>query len=69
MTTALVVDGVLYTIQAPNDVFALDATSGALLWSVQLGGQITANPISYGIDGRQYVAIAADRVVYVFGLP
>lgn len=48
--------------------YALDATSGALLWSVQLGGEVTANPVSYAIDGRQYVAIAADRVMYVFGL-
>jgi alcohol dehydrogenase (cytochrome c) len=49
--------------------YALDALSGKLLWSVQLGGVITANPVSYAVDGRQYVAIAADRVIYVFGLP
>jgi len=49
--------------------YALDATNGALLWNVQLGGEIRANPMTYAIDGRQYVAIAADRVMYVFGLP
>jgi alcohol dehydrogenase (cytochrome c) len=26
--TALVVDGIMYTVQAPNDVIALDATTG-----------------------------------------
>ncbi len=31
-TTALVVDGILYTIQAPNDVVALDAATGRPLW-------------------------------------
>jgi len=31
--TPLVVDGVLYTVQAPNDVVALDAISGEVLWT------------------------------------
>lgn len=31
--TALVVDGVLYTVQAPNDVVALDAVTGRVLWT------------------------------------
>ena len=33
-TTALVVDGVLYTIQAPNDVYALDAVTGRIFWTL-----------------------------------
>ena len=31
--TALVVDGVLYTVQAPNDVVALDAATGRVFWT------------------------------------
>jgi alcohol dehydrogenase (cytochrome c) len=31
-TTPLVVDGVMYTVQAPNDVVALDAASGRVFW-------------------------------------
>ena len=31
--TALVVDGVLYTVQAPNDVVALDAETGRPFWT------------------------------------
>jgi quinohemoprotein ethanol dehydrogenase len=31
--TPLVVDGVMYTIQSPNDVIALDAKTGKTLWS------------------------------------
>jgi alcohol dehydrogenase (cytochrome c) len=30
--TPLVVDGILYTVQAPNDVVALDATTGRVFW-------------------------------------
>src|SRR4029077_1876179 len=32
--TPLVVDGVMYTVQAPNDVFALDAATGRVLWTL-----------------------------------
>ena len=31
--TSLVVDGILYTVQAPNDVLALDAVTGRLFWT------------------------------------
>ena len=31
--TPLVVDGVLYTVQAPNDVVALDAATGRIFWT------------------------------------
>src|SRR5271170_8174460 len=30
--TPLVVDGVLYTVQAPNDVVAIDAVTGRIFW-------------------------------------
>jgi alcohol dehydrogenase (cytochrome c) len=50
-------------------VFALDATSGRPLWQFQTGGVVGANPISFLIGGKQHIAIAAGRSVYVFGLP
>src|ERR1700678_82475 len=31
--TPLVVDGILYTVQAPNDVVALDAVTGRIFWT------------------------------------
>jgi alcohol dehydrogenase (cytochrome c) len=31
--TPLVVDGIMYTVQSPNDVFALDATTGKTIWT------------------------------------
>ena len=31
--TALVVDGILYTVQAPNDIVALDAATGRVFWT------------------------------------
>ncbi len=51
-----------------SSFFALDAGKGDLLWRFEAGGSIVANPISYMVDGKQYVAIAARHVLLVFGV-
>ena len=48
--------------------FALDATSGNLLWRFETGGGIVDNPITYMSEGKQYVVIAAGHALLVFGL-
>lgn len=60
--------GLVFTGTIEGDFIALDAATGRSLWHMQTGSFINANPMSFGIDGRQYVAISADRVLYVFGL-
>jgi len=49
--------------------FALNALNGAPLWHFQTGAQINANPVSYAIGARQYVAIASGSTLQVFALP
>jgi len=51
-----------------GNFYALDAHTGKPLWDFQTGGQIGANPISFNVAGHQRIAIASDRVLYVFGL-
>ncbi len=60
--------GLVFSGSDEGNFFALDARTGKPLWDFQTGGQIAANPVSFTIDGRQCVAIAANRVLYVFGL-
>jgi alcohol dehydrogenase (cytochrome c) len=38
---------------------AFDATSGAKLWRFNLGAGVNAPPITYSVDGVQYIAVAA----------
>ena len=38
--------------------FALDAKSGEKLWSFNTGGKIASPPVSFSVDGRQYIAIS-----------
>jgi alcohol dehydrogenase (cytochrome c) len=47
---------------------ALDARTGALLWKASLGGQIVNGPMSYAVDGKQYVAVISGHSLIVFGL-
>ena len=60
--------GLVFAGAEEGNFFALDAASGKPLWEFQTGGAISANPISFSVDEKQYVAIPADRVLYVFGL-
>jgi alcohol dehydrogenase (cytochrome c) len=47
---------------------ALDARTGGLLWRLTVGGETSAGPIAYQMDGRQYIAIAAGHSLFAFGL-
>ena len=47
---------------------ALDARSGALLWRANLGGQIVNGPITYAVDGQQYVATISGHSLVAFAL-
>jgi alcohol dehydrogenase (cytochrome c) len=49
-------------------VFALDAETGRNLWHFQAGGQVSCNPISFEVEGKQYVSVAAGNAIMVFGL-
>jgi glucose dehydrogenase len=59
----------VFAASGDGTLIALDARSGEALWSFRTDGMITASPMSYAIDGRQYVAIAAGASVYTFALP
>src|SRR5688572_3617131 len=59
---------VLFTGSREGYFHALDARSGAVLWKAQLGGQVNAGPMTYEMDGKQYVTIAAGTSLFTFGL-
>ena len=47
---------------------AVDASTGAPLWHFQTGQNITASPMSFSVNGTQFVAIAAGSNVFCFRL-
>ena len=46
----------------------LDARTGKLLWKVAAGGEIAMGPMTYQVNGKQYVAFAAGSSLFVYGL-
>jgi alcohol dehydrogenase (cytochrome c) len=59
---------VVFTGNREGYFHAFDARDGKLLWKVSLGGYIAAGPVTYSVDGKQYVAVAAGHGMFVFGL-
>jgi len=59
---------VLFTGNREGYFLAFDARDGKLLWKASLGGYIAAGPVTYSVDGKQYVAVAAGHGMFVFGL-
>ena len=60
---------VVFAASLDGNLIALDAKTGEHLWHFQTGAAMAASPMSFAVDGTQYVAIAAGNVVYAFALP
>ena len=61
--------GLLFAATGEGNVVALDSLTGKPLWHFQAGGNIADAPMSYAVDGKQYIAIGAGNVLYSFALP
>ena len=48
---------------------ALDARTGERLWHVYLGGPNASGPMSYAVNGRQYIIGTGMGTMYAFALP
>ena len=57
-TTSLVATGggLVFGGDSSGRFRALDQTTGDVLWEINLGSSVTGFPITYAVDGRQYVA-------------
>jgi alcohol dehydrogenase (cytochrome c) len=62
--------GLVFFGDSPGGAFAaVDARSGRRLWHFTTGQPWKAGPMSYAIDGRQYIGVVAGSMVMVFSLP
>ncbi len=51
--------GLVFGGTADRRLFALDAASGDMLWEARLNGDISGAPVTFEVDGRQYLAVGA----------
>lgn len=65
LTTA---SDLLFTGGREGYVHAIDARNGDLLWHVNLGGQIVMAPVTFMVDGVQYVSVISGNSLSTFAL-
>jgi PQQ-dependent dehydrogenase (methanol/ethanol family) len=51
--------GVVYTGEGNGLFKGYDSATGNLLWKFQAGAGVNAPPVSYTVDGKQYIAVGA----------
>jgi alcohol dehydrogenase (cytochrome c) len=61
--------GLTFTGDAMGNFLALDSTDGKTLWHSGSGSPIVSSPISYELDGRQYILTSSGGVLFAWGLP
>jgi alcohol dehydrogenase (cytochrome c) len=66
MTTA---SGVTFTGDWAGSFLALETASGKTLWHSGTGAPILTPPITYELDGRQYVVTGSGGVLFAWALP
>ena len=49
-----------------QDLVALNATTGDAIWHARLGNSVSNGPITYEMDGRQYVIVGAGDTLFAF---
>jgi alcohol dehydrogenase (cytochrome c) len=60
--------GLVFYGDGNGEFVALDAKTGKKLWHFQTGQSWKAGPMTYALDGRQYIGVTAGNTVMVFGL-
>ena len=61
--------GLVFYGDSPGGTFvAADAKTGTLLWHFNTGHSWKAGPMTYEIDGKQYIGVAAGTTIFSFAL-
>ncbi|MGH9716382.1 MAG: pyrroloquinoline quinone-dependent dehydrogenase [Candidatus Acidiferrales bacterium] len=61
--------GLVFSGSDEGNFFALDASTGKLLWQFYMGHGLRSNPVTYALDGKQYVFVTAGNAYVTFTLP
>ena len=61
--------GLVFFGESSGGFAAVDAATGKYLWHFETNHAMKASPMTYAVDGRQYVAIASGGNILSFALP
>jgi len=60
--------GLVFYADNEGYLCAVDARTGRQLWHFNMGQRVVASPMTYSVDGKQYIAIATATQIFSFGL-
>jgi alcohol dehydrogenase (cytochrome c) len=58
----------LFAGDGSGNLIALDPANGNPLWHANLGSSVTNGPITYELDGTQYLVVAAGDTLFAFAM-
>ena len=61
--------GITFTGDGHGNFLALDSNNGKTLWHAGSGARILSSPMTYELDGRQYVVTSSGGMVFAWALP
>jgi alcohol dehydrogenase (cytochrome c) len=61
--------GLTFTGDAYGNILALDTANGKTLWHAGTGSSIQTSPMTYQLDGRQYILTGSGGVLFAWALP
>jgi PQQ-dependent dehydrogenase (methanol/ethanol family) len=61
--------GILFYSDPGGNIVAVDQRNGAGLWHFPTNGESKASPMTYMVEGRQFIALAVGPNILCFGLP
>ena len=61
--------GLTITGDGSGNVLALDTSDGKTLWHAGTGGGMESSPITYELDGRQYILTGSGSLLFAWALP
>jgi len=59
----------LFSGDPSHNLIAFDPADGKILWHVALASGVSNGPMTYELDGRQYIVVGAGDMLYAFTLP
>jgi alcohol dehydrogenase (cytochrome c) len=67
--TLMTAGNVLFTADNSDNLLGLDPVTGKTLWHVNIGARMTSAPMTYELDGKQYLLTPSGSTLYAWVLP